>query len=321
MTETERMEIDGLATIQIDDGVVTIWLDKKLDGTVDFTSSDINYFLKNWKPGDVYYRSIEDTPESFRRIAVLLEELSGHPNGALALSQLRETLPKDHWHLHDFVRPKDTGSARFCSWLLPSATKKKQTHVVYNFGNLRRYFCWWHYASAIPMLAFFIGLIYLQTHFMPWMIYSPLTGTIELGKKTSMVAAIAGLVLLVVIDNKLGTWQKSTGYSPFTNKAAIYEEQAFREGAEDWRTWERFRSCLSFGLFHLPSLYYVFGMFLPHVIMGSVFMAIYLRTFRRTNCRRTAVLAASVFHVVYNRVTLIVIALVVLFELALPVLF
>jgi hypothetical protein len=167
------------------------------------------------------------------------------------------------------------------------------------------------------MMAFVFGLIFLQTHFVPWMIYSPLTGTLELGSKLSMVlgskigmvAAVAGLVLLMFIDRKLGSKQQSpSGYSPYTfgflNKAAINEEQMFREGAEDWKTWERIRSCFSFGLIHQPSLIYVFGMFLPHVIMGGVFMAIYLHNFGRTNHRRTAVLAASVFHRVFNRVAL-----------------
>jgi hypothetical protein len=165
------------------------------------------------------------------------------------------------------------------------------------------------------MLIGTFGLIYLQAQVFSWMMYSPLTATVELGKKIGawwgMPLAIVSLVLLVRLDNKLGSNQKDMGYSRFTfglfNRAALNEEQAWREGAENWSPWQRFRSCLSFGLIHQPSLIYVFGMFVPHMIMGGVFMCIYLNNYRRNQRRRTAVLAASVFHRVYNRVALSVV--------------
>lgn len=315
----ETISVPDLATIGIirDDtfgNVVVVRLDNKLDGTVDFFTPDIDdnlgeYLGEDWKPGGLYYSSTVDTEESRRRIAVLLEELAQRPDGEPILAKLKAVLPAHHWYLQDFERPGTTLSSKLCTAILPPAPKQPR-HIVYSFGELKLRFKWRHYVFAIPMLIGTFYLIYLQTQVFSWMGYSPLTGTIELGKKFGMWT-IAALMLLVFLDNKLVRRKKGSSYSRFTiglfNKAALNEEQAWREGAENWNIWQRFRSCLSFGLIHQPSLIYVFGMFVPHMIMGAVFMTVYLHNYRRTQRRRNAVLAAAVFHRVYNRVALSVV--------------
>jgi hypothetical protein len=320
----ETIVVPGLATIEILGSTVIIRLDEKYDGEVDLISHDIDDHLTDWEPGGIYYSTNkQDLPsvpdqEICLRIAKLLEAITERkrPNASRALRRLMEVLPEKHRNLQEFVRPGNTLSSKFCTWMLApvKTTKEAPIQPVYSFGELKKRFSLKHYVFAIPMLIGTFLLIYLQTQVFSWMMYSPLTVTVEFSKKIdNSWIAIGGLVILVYLDNKLvrRSQKKVTSYSPYTygwlNKAAINEEQAFREGSEGWTPWERFRSCLSFGLIHQPSLIYVFGMFLPHMIMGGVFMWVYLRTYRRTQRRRTAVLAASVFHRVYNRVALSVV--------------
>ena len=86
--------------------------------------------------------------------------------------------------------------------------------------------------------------------------------------------------------------------------AAVIEEQWFREGAENWSFKQRVLSCLGFALLHLENLIYPLATLLPLGVMGAVFMVVYLRAYRKTGNRASAVLRSSKLHRLYNRVAL-----------------
>lgn len=308
MTETLNAPM-GLGTVTIDDNKrVTIVLGSSLDGTVDTKGFDLDDLHTDWKPGDVFYDSSVDTKGNSLRATLFLETLAGINDGgaALLLHRLQQDMPQQHYTLQRFSRPQGTLSWRICSRIAPPAPKHQ---VLNTFNRLNSRFEVRHYLAAVPMMAAVFGLIALQGYFLRWTLLSPIMLTDKLSDKIGW-SAWTILVLLLVVDNKLGRKADGVSFSPymsgFFNRAATSEEQAFREGAENWGPWSRLRSCLAFALVHQPSLVYIFGMIIPHALMGGVFMAAYLRNFKKHGVRRNAVLSASIFHRLYNRIALIV---------------
>ena len=319
MTQTLQAPL-GLGTVIIDDTQadrphVVIMLGPKLDGTVDTKGFDLDDLHKDWKPGEVFYDSALDTKGNQLRATLFLETLAGIDQGdaALLLHTLEGTMPAKHYTLQRFVRPQGTLSWRICAHIAPKPPKDQ---VLNSFNRLNSRFGFRHYAAAIPMMAIVFGLIALQGYFLKWTLLSPITLTDKLSDRIGW-SAWAVLALLFIMDNRLGRKVQGVSFSPymsgFFNRAATSEEQAFREGAENWSTWERLRSCVAFALIHQPSLIYILGMIVPHALMGGAFMAVYLNNFRKHGVRRNAVLAASIFHRLYNRIALIVMVASLLF--------
>ncbi len=77
------------------------------------------------------------------------------------------------------------------------------------------------------------------------------------------------------------------------------EERMFRAGAEAWSGWRRVLRTLQFGLVH-ALIGIPLGAALALSIGGAWFMAVYLRTQRRTGSRAEATLEAAAAHTVYN---------------------
>ncbi|HSX32723.1 MAG TPA: CPBP family intramembrane glutamic endopeptidase [Candidatus Saccharimonadales bacterium] len=215
-----------------------------------------------------------------------------------------------------FHRPQGGLFVSMLMKIMPPAPKR---HFVLGFGNLKPRYRWFHYALALPFLATFIALVLTQIHFIPVMKYSVISGFIAVTAWLHLPIWL-GLVLLVVAiaiisgvreSKRRGSKTSASSLmstSPYTigffNKAAVSEEQAFREGSENWTPWQRVVSCFAFGALHMINLWYPLASILPLALGGGLFMFVYLRTYRRTKFRRSAVLAAAVMHRVYNRIAL-----------------
>jgi hypothetical protein len=188
-------------------------------------------------------------------------------------------------------------------------------HIVLSFGKLQPRFRWYHHVAAVPMLAGMIALISLQTHYVPWTSFSVVSGFMTLAEKAGLAWWLALIIFVVGLNVLRSRRRPSQDPSPlsqhtygFFNRAAVFEEQAFREGSENWTLFQRVRSCLAFGAIHMVNLIYPLASILPLALGGALFMLIYLRTYRKTRFRRTAVLTAAVWHRVYNRMALIALA-------------
>jgi hypothetical protein len=89
------------------------------------------------------------------------------------------------------------------------------------------------------------------------------------------------------------------------------EERMFRQGAEGWTTWRRISRTLQFGLVH-ALIGIPIGAAVALSIGGAYFLAVYLRSFRRTGSVQEATLESTTAHTAYNGVIIgvVIIALV-----------
>ena len=324
MDHVSEYRIPGLATVTLrrdywEGPILEIRLDPAYQGDLNDIASTT--------PGaqDLYLRCDMYTAADSPELAKFLEVMDqwdytgdGEPDCDGVIDAIRAALYMDSSTLRPFERPHGSIYVDALMRLMPPAPSR---HITFSFGRLRPRYRWYHYASAIPAIAIVFGLIQLELRLLPWMGYSVVTGLaalttgIGIPPAFGLVAVLLAVFLLVKL-NVLRMRSSASSVSPYTygvfNKAAVFEEQAFREGAEHWSVFQRARSCLIFGAVHMINLIYPLAAILPLALGGSLFMAAYLITYRRTKSRRAAVLESSLWHRVYNRIALITIVLVLI---------
>lgn len=205
----------------------------------------------------------------------------------------------------------------FVSLVMAMMPPQPERHIVYGCGDIRRKIRWYDYLWAAVVLVLFVAAYKAQVAVVPWLKLSPLTALMIGGERYIHIPDY--ITLGVVIGAWIGLGRrksrKTQGVSSsmhtigILNKMALAEEQGFREGSENWTLWQRTRSCLAFGAIHMVNMFYAFATILPIALCGAGLMAYYNYTLRRTQFRRSAVLATAVKHRSYNKVVLIVVAL------------
>ena len=316
MPEIQQFHIPGLATVTIDplddwEPLVTIRLDPAYRGDLNDLERD-----NGFAPG-IYLECTSITCIDNPLLAKFMEVASHWDHdgdGAYDCDEMVNAIELALWRTrdtpHEFHRPTDGWYNGTLMRLLPPPPKR---HIVFSFGELKERFRWRHYALGLPLIGLIIGMIQLQIHLLPVMQYNVVTGIVALGEAVGISGYLAVALVFFVwmvlrrFSNRSAS-SMTSNHSPHTygffNRAAVYEEQAFREGAENWHTGQRLVSCLVFGAVHMTNLIYPLATILPLALGGAVFMAVYLRTYRKTRFRRSAVLAAALLHRVYNRIAL-----------------
>lgn len=326
MTTAQTFTIPGLAIVRLDNRIN----DKPLLEIVlaDDYEGDLNDIARETTGSDEVYlssdtASIIDSPELAKFLEVMTHwDHTG--DGVPDCDEIIDTIMDTFWHTeepNEFHRPYEGLYTKALMKGMPPAPPR---HIVFSFGELKPRYRWYHYASAVPMIAAFIGLVYVQNLAFPWMKHSVISGFLA-GTDFVGLPGWAGIPLFIVLYVLYGRFVDEYRYGQsfsehtygFFNKAAVFEEQAFREGSEHWSFGQRIRSCLAFGAIHMVNLIYPLAAILPLALCGAAFMFVYLRAYRNTPFRRTAVLKAAVLHRVYNRIALgvMIIALLVWFGL------
>ena len=107
-----------------------------------------------------------------------------------------------------------------------------------------------------------------------------------------------------IFDLTANEWRKEENRQDTLEVAAIHEEYLFRDGAEGWTLWQRFKSCLIFAGAHAASWWYGIFLFLfVPFACGVTFMAVYLYTFKKTGSRQSALKDAAIVHYWHNRMS------------------
>lgn len=317
MTVVRTFIIPGLAGISLDtrdncSPLLQIVLPPEYRGDLNDIAS------RTPGPDDLYLSCDQTSAINNPELAKFMEVMThwdhtgdGNPDCDEIIDAIEEAFWQSREKPDEFHRPRDGWYTRAVMSIMPPAPER---HIVFSFGELKPRFRWYHHLAALPMLALIFALIQLQVHLLPWTKYSVVTGFIAaLGTigVSSWIAIALFIIGYRVVQNR--STASSSTISPHTygffNRAAIFEEQAFREGSENWSLSQRTRSCLAFGAIHMVNLIYPLATILPIALGGGMLMVVYLRSYRSSRFRRTAVLTASVWHRVYNRMALIALAI------------
>ena len=175
--------------------------------------------------------------------------------------------------------------------------------------------------AAFGLVVVAIGVLITLVLTVPWMRISPATLIFDffrtlLGKPWgTMAGAVTIVVLIATLGRASGTSIAlyKAGGSKFWDVAAMYEEQWFRTGAENWSPGQRIYATVAFGAVHAMNIIYPIASLIVVTLVGAVFMACYLHVYRRTGDRQVATLASAKLHATYNRfaVVYMVIALAI----------
>ncbi len=214
-----------------------------------------------------------------------------------------------------FRRPTDRLFYRVVGRFIPEPPNDQ---VVYSYSNLREYVRLKHCLISIPVAAATYGLLWWTISQWGYLALSPallifsigvwafhqgwlwLTGTILL---YFVVSNVAGRVIQSHESEDVWGARSSIGKTPgFLGGSAVFEEQWFREGSENWTWIERLRSNIVFGLVHIPTLIYPFAWIAVIPFGGMALTWAYLKQFEKTGSRCKAVREVAVYHWVFNMI-------------------
>lgn len=161
--------------------------------------------------------------------------------------------------------------------------------------------------AAFGLMVAAIGLLIAISSYGPaWLKLSPLvlyTGFYAdlFGVGVVYYIACVATFMLLAVALQHGM-ESSSGYQgKFLNRAAMNEEQWFRNGAENWSWQQRLYSCCAFGIVHVTNIIYPISSLLVVGAVGGVYLRYYLRVYRRTGDSQYATLAATKLHANFNR--------------------
>ena len=99
--------------------------------------------------------------------------------------------------------------------------------------------------------------------------------------------------------------------------AALWEEQAFRSGSEEWSWPQRVRASVIFGAIHITNIWYSLAAGVALGLTGFGFLLVYQWYYRKTRNQIVATAASTTVHALYNSIVLvlIVVALIVIIAL------
>lgn len=200
-----------------------------------------------------------------------------------------------------FHRPTGPIGTFFSKWLGPLPNYNWQIHPTPEAYAKAKSYRLLALGMVIVAIATLITLIVL----FPWMSVSPASLILLLAKFIFGEAwgGLAGGVMtvgLMLFCTKYLHHQNSYR-GKFLNGAAMFEEQWFRMGAENWSPGQRIRSCIVFGAVHIMNIIYPLAGLLVVGLMGAVFMAVYLHVFKKTGSTKHATIASAKLHATYNR--------------------
>lgn len=314
MSAIQQFEVPGLATVTLDtlrdyEPLLKIVLDPAYVG-------DLNDLEKAnpYAPG-VYLECDSTSCINDPLLAKFVEVLShwdhdhdGNFDGDEIIDAIEAAMWRSRETPDVVVRPNGDWYTDLVMKLMPPAPER---HIVFSFGELKERFRWYHYPMALLTFIAILALIHVQIQLLPITKYTVITGIMAIGEHFGINGWLALVLVFIAltavrrlrkVEDIAATHSRHT-YG-FFNKAAVYEEQSFREGSENWSVAQRVASCIAFGAIHMTNLIYPLATILPLALGGAVFMVVYLRVYRRTKFRRSAVLASSLFHRVYNRLAL-----------------
>lgn len=212
-----------------------------------------------------------------------------------------------------FHRPTDRLFYRVFGRFVPAPPENQ---VVFSYSSLRHHVRPKHWLVSVPAAVVTYTLLYWAFHQWGYLVLSPallifnyLLWAYHQG--WPWLAGVIGLYLVVpTMVRKLAhepddVWgyRSSMGKTPgFFGSAAVFEEQWFREGSENWTWSERLRANIIFGLIHIPMLIYPFVWVAVIPFGGMALTWAYVKRFEKTGSRQMATQEAAIYHWAFNMI-------------------
>ena len=301
--DTRRISVPGLAVVTIEEDPWDHFVEIEL--VPEYTGELVHWLPNNKYQGRVLFHGSSTQGINDPNLACFIEVLhhwdhdfDGVYDADGVIAEINDAFWRWHVRTDEFKRPAGGVYTRALMRLMPPAPVR---HITFGYGELRERYQRWHYLLAIPMIILVLGLVQLQIWLLPWTRHSVISMWGLFAEKVGFIWAWLLLIMVMIVVNmRRKDHSESRSMSPntygFFNKAAVYAEQAFREGAENWTLAQRTTSCLLFGAIHMVNLIYPIAAILPLALGGAIFMHYYLKAYDRTKFRRTAVLESSVVH-------------------------
>jgi hypothetical protein len=219
-----------------------------------------------------------------------------------ALHEAVETMRVVHKKARNTAFPRPTrGFAGLLS--KPLGPLPKYSRIVHPFPEDLKKVRSYRTAGIFLMIGAIVSLISLNM-FVPWLSVSPavLIGDIMTGWLGPTAGSFATCCAIIVLMIFLSAGMSMPRYyGKFWDRAAMFEEQWFRMGAEAWTPRQRVYSCVAFGFMHVTNIVYPLSSLIVLSLVGGVFMAVYLKEYRESGNEEHAVLASAKLHATYNR--------------------
>lgn len=234
----------------------------------------------------------------------------------------------------DLVFKRNTTSffGRFLAWAMPTDPRPvfvwpmlAHTYITRQKGRMLRFGL-----VAAGLMALTMGLIYLLSNvavlnysvvkllqqIFTFVVPGWLAGWLAWGVGITLMIAIGGFTQHTPMQKRLSELPASSnGFYSFWLRMALWEEMAFRTGAEKWKLVDRLRASLVFGCIHITNIWYSFAAGIALSMTGLAFMMVYLWEYRRTKNQMAATAASGTVHALYNSFAMILIGVVVLYAL------
>lgn len=246
-----------------------------------------------------YGHAAGDPDDTLREIALIDQEIdTKEVEQTAAEEQFHEALFNSHKF---YLRPERGFPELLSRFLGPvpqfmpviSPDQEKLTTV--------RSYRWSGFALFACAISVLVGLVTA----VPWLGVSPailllsLYGNILPSWLAMICTVVSGYWFVRLLSGDMAISRHCKG-KPL-DRAAMHEEQWFRAGAESWSIWQRIYSCAAFGAVHLVNFIYPVASLIVVGLVGAVFMATYLREYRRSGSYERAALASAKLHAAYNR--------------------
>lgn len=209
------------------------------------------------------------------------------------IKQHKETLQK----LMQYKRPNGHIAGLFSRPLAPLPANLPDTKIDADArATMKSLPSYW--MAAIGTLACILGVLITLSMYAPWIFISPLSlfldGMSVSEEAQGAVGFVIACILSVIALFVLIRARKSV------YNFAHEEEKWFRAGCENWTLRQRIVSCLMFGMCHIVNIIYPVITCVLLSIGGAMFMAAYLREYRRSKDSHRALLASTKMHARYN---------------------
>lgn len=127
----------------------------------------------------------------------------------------------------------------------------------------------------------------------------------DLPDLSNRIVSILLIVMILFRKNVSSVYGRIDSLIDHLPMFALREEVVFRKNAESWSVWQRFCSCIAFGVIHFSMLIVPLALLPALSVAGGFFMLVYWLSFRKTHSWEYAVEQSAAVHTAYNILAII----------------